>query len=105
MIVPPKAIRAYLICVAICGLGYAFTPFDALFPFSIARAILWLAVVGVGVTTFDWAGTIGYSARDRTGRVQVEHVIRALAMTGVMTFVVILASLPLFFVVGEWIRK
>jgi hypothetical protein len=105
MIIPPKAFRGYVVCVGICGLAYAFTTLDALFPFSITRAILCLAVIGVGITTFRWAGTIGYPARDREGHVQVEHVFRTLAMTGVMTFVVIFASLPFFFAVSAWVHK
>lgn len=104
MIIPPKAFRGYAVCVGICGLAYAFIPVDALFPFSITRSILWLAAAGVGVTTFNCADAIGYSARDREGRVQMNHVLRSFAMTGVMTFVVILASLPFLFAVGAWIR-
>ena len=105
MIVPPKLIRDYLVCVGIIGFGCLFIPFDAHFPFSVARAILWLAILCVGVTSFRWAAARGIPMRDREGRVLVGNVFRTLAMTGVMTFAVVVASSPFFVIFGELAHK
>jgi len=105
MIVPPKIIRDYLLCVGIVGLGCTFILLDAHFPFSIARGIVWLAILGVGATTFRWAAARGMPARDREGHVLVGNVLRSLAMTGVMTFAVVVASSPFFVIVGELTHK
>lgn len=75
------------------------------FPFSIARTIAWLAILGVGVTTFRWAAIRGTPARDRKGRFLVGNVLRSLAMTGVMTFAVVVVSSPFFVIVGELTLK
>jgi hypothetical protein len=105
MIVPPKIIRDYLVCVGIFGLSCAFIPLDASFPFSVARAIAWLAILGVGVTTFRWAAIRGMPARDRNGRLLVGNILRSLAMTGVMTLTVFAAGSPFFVIVGELTLK
>jgi hypothetical protein len=78
---------------------------DHSLPFSIARTVAWLAVVGVGVTTFRWATIRGFPAFDNEGRIQVEHIIRSLVMTGVMSVVVVLASAPIFLLVAELSKK
>jgi hypothetical protein len=105
MIVPPKIIRDYIVCVGIVGLGCAFIPLDAHLPFSIARTVAWFAILGVGVTTFRWAAIRGMPARDRNGRVLVGNVLRSLAMTGVMAFAVVVASTPFFVIVGELTQR
>jgi hypothetical protein len=85
--------------VIILGVGYAFAPIDAALPFSLARTVAWLAVFGVGVTTFQWAEIRGFPARNREGHVQVAHIARSLVMTWIMTVVVVIASSPIFVLV------
>ena len=105
MTIPSKIFRGYLTCAGIAVLGFAFLPMDSILPFSVARVIVRLAILGVGVTTFRWGALRGLPARDREGRVQVGNILSSLAMTGVMTLVVFLAVSPIFVIIGELSMK
>ena len=103
--IPGKIARDYLLCVVLFGVGYGFGPFDSILPFSVGRDIVWLAIYGIGITTFKWAIIRGYPARGTDGRFRFVHIIRSILMTGVMTIVVFIASTPIFILVSEISRK
>jgi hypothetical protein len=105
MIVPSKILRDYFVCVGIVGIACALIPLGHDLPFSLATMTLRLAILGVGVTTFRWAGIRGIPARDREGHFQIENIVRSLAMTGVMTFAVFMASSPFFALAVVLARK
>ena len=105
MNIPRTILLNYIQCWACVCVAYAFMPFDGILPFSIARGILWLAILGIGVTTFRWAITRGYPARDQLGRFKIVHIFRSLMMTGIMTFVVFVVSTPVFMLVEKIYRK
>jgi hypothetical protein len=105
MNIPNKILRDYIVCLACVCIGYAFAPLDDILPLSVARGIVWLAVLGIGVTTFKWAGIRGFPALDREGHVQVAHVVRSLVMTGIMTVIIVLVSSPIFVLVGKLSRQ
>ena len=102
---PGKIARDYLLCVVIFGVGYGFGPFDSVLPFSVGRAIMGLAIMGVGITTFKWAAIRGYPARDSDGRLRFVPIARSVVMTGIMTLMVFLASTPIFILVVKLSRK
>ncbi|MDB6126146.1 MAG: hypothetical protein JWM35_42 [Verrucomicrobia bacterium] len=55
-----------------------------------------LTIAGVAVTTFRWAEIRGFPARDPQGHLRADNVVRSIVMTGIMTFAVIFAGMPLF---------
>lgn len=91
--VPNKVLLACAFCAACVALGGVVRLAAPEMEF-VSQVIAWLGVAGVAVETFRWGAREGYAIRGRSLGVQIEHVLRCVTMTAIMTVVAMIAAAP-----------
>jgi hypothetical protein len=105
MTIPSKIVRDYIACAAILTLALTFA-FTRIVPLgSVPRIVAWLAILGIGITTFRWGEVRGFPASSKSGALQLENVVRSLVMTAVMSVIVVLVSVPFISLLLHFARK